>query len=95
MFTIRPLYFFLSFAIGLFFVYVMTPPAEIILKFPSPYNAGKVTYRDKANACYRYKAESVVCAHKDAQILPQPVLEDFKGDVSASSPHSTTYGEYL
>lgn len=76
MLKIIPVYFFLSFAIGIFFVYILTPPPEIILKFPTPFNAGKVTYKDKANTCYTYKAEAVKC---EPDSLPQPILEDFKG----------------
>jgi hypothetical protein len=59
----------------------MTPPPEIILKFPSPYNAGKVTYKDKSNTCYKYRAENVPCtadAKNGIKITPQPILEDFK-----------------
>ncbi len=50
-------YFMLSFAFGLFICYITNPQPEIILKFPSPTNAGKVTYKDKAGECYSYKAE--------------------------------------
>ena len=81
MLNINPLYFFLSFAIGILIVYIITPPPEIILKFPSPYNAGKVTYKDKSNTCYKYRAESVPCTidpKNNINIIPQPILEDFK-----------------
>lgn len=78
MLNINPFYFFVSFAIGILVVYVMTPPADIILKFPSPYNAGLVTYRDKANSCYRYKSEKVKCGDSGHTVKPQPILEDFK-----------------
>lgn len=78
MLNIHPLYFFISFAIGTLCVYVITPPAEIVLKFPSPYNAGNVTYRDKANNCYRYKANKVKCGESASKVKHQPILEDFK-----------------
>ena len=78
MLNIHPLYFFISFGIGIFLVYIMTPPPEIILKFPSPYNAGKVTYTDKAHNCYRYKAEQVKCGEDGSVVKSQPILEDFK-----------------
>lgn len=73
--------FLISFAIGLFFVYILTPPPNVVLKFPSPYNAGKITYRDKSDACYVYKAEQVSCPTDKALIKPQPLFEDFKQTV--------------
>lgn len=71
-------YFILSFSIGLFICYITTPQPDIILKFPSPTNAGKVIYKDKAEECYAYKAEKVVCPNEKKHIKPQPILEDFR-----------------
>lgn len=75
MLNISPFYFFLSFAAGILVVYVMTPPPEIVLKFPSPYNAGKVVYKDKSDTCYHYEAIAVDC---EAHATPQPIYEDFR-----------------
>lgn len=75
---IHPFYFFLAFSIGLFYCYITSPKPEIVVKFPSPYNAGKVTYHDKAQNCYKYKAESVTCPIDKTLIKDQPILEDFK-----------------
>lgn len=77
MLPIDPFYFFVAFGIGILIVYISTPPPEVVLKFPSPYNAGKVLYKDKANSCYRYKAEDVACPRDKSMIRPQPILEDF------------------
>jgi hypothetical protein len=76
---IRPLYFFAAFAIGLLMCYILTPKPEVVVKFPSPYNAGKVVYKDKADSCFTYKASSVECPLDKTRIKPQPVLEDFRG----------------
>lgn len=77
MISIDPFYFFVAFSLGILFVYISTPPPEVVLKFPSPYNAGKVLYKDKANSCYRYKAVDVACPKDKSKIRPQPILEDF------------------
>lgn len=69
--------FIIAFSIGLFYCYIMTPPPEVILKFPSPYNAGKILYKDKAETCYKYKAEKVPCPLDRNLIKPQPIYEDF------------------
>lgn len=71
-------YFILSFSIGLFICYITNPQPELILKFPSPTNAGKVIYKDKAGECYAYKAEKVDCSNEKKDIKPQPILEDFR-----------------
>lgn len=77
MLQIDPFYFFIAFSLGMLIVYLSTPTPEVILKFPSPYNAGKVIYRDKANSCYKYHADDVACPKDRSLILPQPILEDF------------------
>ena len=75
---INPFYFIISFAIGLFFVYAITPPPEVIVKFPSPFNAGSITYKDKADTCYVYKADKVACPMDKKLIKPQPLFEDYE-----------------
>ena len=74
---INPFYFFFSFAIGLFFVYILTPTPSVIVKFPSPYNAGHVTYKDKSDTCYQYKADKIACPINKELIKPQPLFEDY------------------
>lgn len=76
--VLRPLYFFIAFAVGLFFVYVFTPPPHVVVKFPSPYNSGKIVYKDNNDSCYKYEAENVACPEDKSTIRPQPLLEDYK-----------------
>lgn len=76
--SINLLYFAIAFAVGMFAVYVSNPPPSVVVKFPSPYNAGKVLYKDKNDACYRYKASKVACPSKKDEIKQQPLFEDFR-----------------
>lgn len=80
-----------SFAIGMLFTYIVTPPPKVIVKFPSPYNAGKVMYRDKSDTCYMFKSEAVDCeSDAHGSVLAQPLLfEEFLSSRSPSSqsPH--------
>lgn len=71
-------YFLIAFAIGLFFCYILTPAPDVIVKFPSPQNAGKIVYRDKADTCYMYKADAVECPMDTSLIKPQPIQEGFR-----------------
>lgn len=72
---IHPFYFFLAFGIGLFFCYITNPKPELVIKFPSPYNAGKILYKDKADSCYKYKADKVECPIDKSLIKEQPITE--------------------
>jgi hypothetical protein len=72
---IKPFYFFISFAIGILFVYLLTPKPEIVYKFPSPYNSGSVVYKDKNDTCYIYKATREECPLDSSLIKQQPISD--------------------
>lgn len=69
-----------SFCIGILYVYISTPPPNVVMKFPSPYNAGQVIYRNKAEECYKYDVEEVDCSSAD-NVKSQPVTENFTGKI--------------
>lgn len=62
-----------AFAIGILLVYFTTPLPVERIKFPSPFNTGKVVYRDAGDSCYIYKANEVPCSINDSK--PQPIQE--------------------
>lgn len=71
---IRPLWFFLAFGIGLLACYVMAPAPEVIVKFPSPKNAGQVVYHDdNTDSCFVYEADQVDCQSSGDKVRPQPL----------------------
>jgi hypothetical protein len=75
---LSPLYFILSFAIGVFICYVLEPSKKVVIKFPSPTNSEKVVYVDKQGQCYKYKTDKLdKCPENAENIKPQPVIEDF------------------
>ena len=71
--NLRPLWFFSAFAIGLLLCYVMQPKPEVVVRFPSPYNAGQVVYRDKAENCFTYRSTEVSCPANGDGVRPQPL----------------------
>ena len=73
-FKFKFMYFLGAFLVGLAFTYILAPPNEVVIKFPSPYNAGKVVYKsdDVKDACYHYDASMVECPVDKARIKPQP-----------------------
>jgi hypothetical protein len=72
-------WFILAFAVSMFYIYVSNPEPKVVMKFPSPFNADEVTYRDSSNTCYKFKAEKKVCPKNSKMVRPQPIIEeDFK-----------------
>jgi len=65
---IEPSVFLFSLGIGLLYTYLTTPYPKIVYKYPTPYNAGKITYVDDANVCYKYKVTQVSCPMDKSKI---------------------------
>jgi hypothetical protein len=60
--------FLVSFAIGLFFVYILGPEMKTVFIYPSPENVDKVLFKDKADNCFAFKEEIVDCP-KDKSLI--------------------------
>jgi hypothetical protein len=73
MISLDPWYFLIAFCIGMFVAYISTPSPEVIIKFPTPDNAGKIIYKDSANVCYKYKASKVSCPKDKSKIKEIPL----------------------
>lgn len=71
--------FVVAFSAGLLFIYLFTPPPEVVVKFPTPWNAGHVVYREpgSSDACYVVRATNETCPADKALIRPQPVFSAF------------------
>jgi hypothetical protein len=65
---IDPVYFLIAFCIGLLFSYVTSTANKIVIKYPTPENSGKITYKDDAGLCYKYKVVEEQCPFKAKQI---------------------------
>jgi hypothetical protein len=71
---INPLVFIITFIIGVGVVYILQPDSIKVIKFPNPENAGKLTYQDDNNNCYKYKATEVKCPSDPDLILEHPLI---------------------
>ena len=65
----------ISFAIGMFFVYMMGVEPKIIHIYPSPETIDKYILQDKANNCFKYEKEEVTCPEDDEDISEIPLQE--------------------
>lgn len=70
---IHPFYFIFAFAIGLLYCYLTHPKPTVVVKFPSPYNAGTVVYKGEDDACFKIAADKVECPVDKSLIKPQPI----------------------
>jgi len=61
----------LSFIAGIFYVYINSPKPRLIIKYPTPYNSGKYTYKSLSGECYKFKSKQVEC-NKEA--IDQPIV---------------------
>ena len=65
--------FLISFAIGLFFVYILGPEMKTIYVYPTPENVNKILFKDKADNCFRLVEEIVECPKDKSKISVVPI----------------------
>lgn len=58
---INPFAFVVAFGVGLLLTYTVVPAPSVVVKFPTPYNAGRVIYKAEDRNCYKYRADEVAC----------------------------------
>lgn len=65
--------FLLSFAVGLFFIYVLGPEIKTIYIYPSPENVDKILFKDKADNCFYFDERIVECPKDESKISKIPI----------------------
>lgn len=63
--------FFIAFIIGLIYVTLAVPKMRKIIKYPTPYNSNKITYRGLSGDCYKFNVEEINCNNKS---ISQPII---------------------
>jgi hypothetical protein len=53
-----------AFIIGIIYIMISAPKPQTIYMYPTLQNAGKITYIDDKNVCYRYEAQEIICPRK-------------------------------
>jgi len=65
--------FIISFAIGIFFVYIWGADTKTIYIYPTPENVDKVLFKDKAKNCFYFEEEVVECPKDKSKISSIPI----------------------
>jgi len=73
---INPFYFMVALAVGLLYTYLASPSPTIIIKYPTPYNSGKITYKDDAGVCYKYRVKKTTCPKDLNKIKNMPIIQN-------------------
>lgn len=64
--------FIISFAVGIWFVYMFNDTNRTILVYPTHENYSLLQYRDKVGNCYSIEEQEVECPKDPAQISKIP-----------------------
>jgi len=65
--------FLISFAVGLFFIYILGPEMKTVYIYPSPENVDKVLFKDKAENCFYFEQETIECPNNESLISKIPI----------------------
>lgn len=53
--------FFISFLIGILYIYLSKPELKVVKVSPTPDNCEQTLYKDKAENCFKYTPHEVPC----------------------------------
>ncbi len=65
--------FIISFAIGLFFAYVLGPDKKVVFVYPTPETVNNVLFKDATDNCFRYENEEVDCPEDSSLLSKIPI----------------------
>lgn len=68
--------FTIGFIIGICYMYQKAPPIIEKVVFPTPYNSGKITYKNTNGDCFQYIAEPIDCPEDTTLIKEHSVDTD-------------------
>ena len=65
--------FFISFLLGLFFLYILGTQHKIVYVYPTLTNSSDVLFKDKAGQYFRFKSKEVECPNDTTTIKQIPI----------------------
>jgi hypothetical protein len=70
---INVLYILLGIAIGIIAQFVVIPEKKVIVKYPEPGKADKMTFRDSNGTCFKFTATEVDCKANEGELNEFPL----------------------
>jgi hypothetical protein len=67
--------FLISFALGLFFVYILGPDSKTIYIYPNPQNYMNIQYKDAVDQCFEFKPIESKCPINPFSLKTVPIQE--------------------
>lgn len=64
--------FFISLAVGMFFVYLFKSDNYVIFVYPTPDNVDSIQYKDATGTCFSVEQTKVTCPKDDVMISKLP-----------------------
>ena len=65
--------FLISFAVGIFFIYILGPEMKTIYIYPTPDIVEKVLFKDKADNCFYFNPIELKCPNNESLISKIPI----------------------
>lgn len=65
--------FLISFAVGLFFIYILGTEMKTVYIYPTPENVEKILFKDKADNCFNFEETTVDCPTNESLIYKIPI----------------------
>jgi hypothetical protein len=65
--------FIVSFALGVFYIYISLPTRRVVTVYPTQDNADHFNFRDKAHNCFRFEQEAKPCPTNDDTLKTIPM----------------------
>lgn len=65
--------FIISFAIGLFFVYILGTEMKTVYVYPSPDIINNILFKDNANNCFKLEQKEITCPKDESNIFKVPI----------------------
>jgi hypothetical protein len=65
----------LGIIIGIIGIIFVKPSKNVVYKYPTPENSGKLVYKDKNGICYKYNAKQLDCDKNESRIKDFPITK--------------------
>jgi hypothetical protein len=65
--------FILSFALGVFYIYISLPKQRVVIVYPTQDNEAHFNFRDKAHNCFRFEQDMKACPDNNDALKTIPM----------------------